>query len=243
MPSTSKESGGTPSRRRTRTVDREFHRLDGSSIDVAFMQSWSDQHIVCHNGFKVLKLPYKVMAVDWSSPDFGKQWETVPKFSMCIFLPDAKEGLWSLVEKMAPSPEFLHVHLPVKSVSVGIVCVPRFKLSFGGSIVNNLKSLGLNLAFDPFMASMTEMVKEEATEGRMYVDDVIHKAVIEMNEEGSVAAAAVESDDDMGFSLYDDYEPPKPVDFVADHPFAFFIIEETSGAIVFAGHVLDPSVE
>ncbi|OEL14086.1 hypothetical protein BAE44_0024894 [Dichanthelium oligosanthes] len=74
---------------------------------------------------------------------------------------------------------------------------------------------------------MTEMVKDEATEVRIYVDNVIHKAVIEMNEEGTVAAAAVESDDTMGFSLYNDYVPPKPVDFVANHPFGFFIIEET----------------
>jgi serpin B len=33
------------------------------------------------------------------------------------------------------------------------------------------------------------------------------------------------------------------VDFVADHPFAYFIVEEATGAIVFAGHVLDPSRE
>jgi serpin B len=45
----------------------------------------------------------------------------------------------------------------------------------------------------------------------------------------------------MGFSL--DYEKPKQVDFIADHPSAFFIIEETSGSVIFAGHVLDPSRE
>nr|BAC79636.1 hypothetical protein [Oryza sativa Japonica Group]BAD31442.1 hypothetical protein [Oryza sativa Japonica Group] len=54
-----------------------------------------------------------------------------------------------------------------------------------------------------------------------------------------------ESDDDLGFSLYDGYYPPplKLVDFVADHLFAFFIVEERLQSIVFAGHVLDPSEE
>ncbi|KAL6658122.1 hypothetical protein ACP70R_003708 [Stipagrostis hirtigluma subsp. patula] len=225
------------------TVDREFHRLDGSSVDVPFMQSWSNQLIVCHEGFKVLKLPYKVMGDEASQGFNWKQWQSIPKFSMCVFLPSAQDGLPGLVEKMTSSPGFLHNHLPVKSVAVGNFRLPRFKLAFGGSIVEDLQSLGLVLPFDPLGHRMTEMVEDDATDGPIYVADVIHKAVVDVNEEGSEAAAATESDDDMGFSLYDDYEPPKPVDFVADHPFAFFIIEETSGAIIFAGHVLDPSKE
>lgn len=144
------------------------------------------------------------MDVDISPELECNQWKSMPKFCMCVFLPDTNEGLGRLVQKMASSPEFVHIHLPVISVPVGKFWLPRFKLSFGGSIKDNLKSLGLNLPFDPVMASMTEMVKDEATEGRIYVDKVIHKAVIEMNEEGNVAAAAVESDDDLGFSLYDD---------------------------------------
>jgi len=91
---------------------------------------------------------------------------------------------------------------------------------------------------------MSDLLLEEDMRG-VRVSRVIHKAVIEMNEEGSEAAAVtVVSDDDMGYSMFDDYPPPpKPVNFVADHPFAFFIVEETSGAVVFAGHVLDPSEE
>ncbi|GJN28042.1 hypothetical protein PR202_gb16137 [Eleusine coracana subsp. coracana] len=84
-------------------------------------------------------------------------------------------------------------------------------------------------------AEMTNMLLDQNVEG-LFVSTVVHKAVIEMNEEGSEAAAV---------TVFD-YEPPKPrpvVNFVADHPFAFFIVEETSGAVVFAGHVLDPSKE
>ncbi|XP_066341660.1 putative serpin-Z5 [Miscanthus floridulus] len=93
-------------------------------------------------------------------------------------------------------------------------------------------------------ANMGDFLLEE-DKRRVHVNRVIHKAVIEMNEEGSEAAAvAVESDDDMGYLMFDDYPPPpKPVNFVADHLFAFFIVEETSGAVVFAGHVVDPSKE
>jgi serpin B len=191
----------------------------------------------------VLKLPYKTMDVDGSSPDFDwMQLKSNPKFSMCIFLPDAHDGLQSLIGMITSSPKFLHNHLPSMFVPVNEFRLPRFKLTFVGGIVEDLKSLGLILPFHPLTASMSEITEVDTTDdGPIYVSEVIHKAVIDVNEEGCEAAAATESDDDMGFSL--DYEPPKQVDFVADHPFAFFIIEETSGSVVFAGHVLDPSRE
>lgn len=160
---------------------------------------------------------------------------------MCIFLPDAHDGLQGVIEKLASIPKFLHNHLPSEYVPVNKFQLPKFQLSFGGSIVEDLKSLGLVLPFLPSTASVTEIAEVDETDDPIYVSDVIHKAVVDVNEEGCEAAAATESDDDMGCSL--DYEPPKEVDFVADHPFAFFIIEETSGSIVFAGHVLDPSSE
>ncbi|RLM69112.1 hypothetical protein C2845_PM17G06490 [Panicum miliaceum] len=208
------------------TIDHQFHRLDGSTIDVPFMQIWCDQKIACYDGFKVLKLPYKTMDVDRASPDFD--WTQL--------------NPQSLIEKMTSSPNFLHDHLPSEFVPVNEFRLPRFKLTYGGSIVEDLESLGLILPFHPLTANVSEITEVDTTDdGPIYVSDVIHKAVVDVNEEGSDAAAATESDDDCGFSL--DYEPPKQVDFVADHPFAFFMIEETSGSIIFAGHVLDPSRE
>ncbi|KAL6868102.1 hypothetical protein ACP4OV_014947 [Aristida adscensionis] len=223
------------------TDDGEFRRLDGSSVEVPFLRSWAYQYIACHEGFKVLKLPYEVLE------NFNfKLYHSQPRFSMCVFLPDDDDGLPSLVEKIASSPEFLHDHLPRKMVPVGKFRLQKFKLAFESDIAPALKRLGLRVPFDRVKANMSDMLLEEELRG-VYVNRVVHKAVIEMNEEGSEAAAVtVESDDDMGYSPFsdDDYvAPPPPVNFVADHPFVFFIVEETSGAVVFAGHVLDPSKE
>ncbi|CAN6217071.1 unnamed protein product [Urochloa humidicola] len=73
----------------------------------------------------------------------------------------------------------------------------------------------------------------------LFVGDVLHKAVMEVNEEGTEAAAAtaILAIGSCGPLKH----PPGGVDFVADHPFAFFLMEEMSGAILFAGHVLDPT--
>jgi serpin B len=224
------------------TVDEEFHRLGHRSpVEVPFLRSWCDQWVACHDGFKVLKLPYQVSnAASW------ELYWSQPKFAMCVFLPDDRDGLRGLVEKIASSsPRFLHDHLPTESVPVGVFRLPKFKLTFDSTVRPFLEELGLRLPFDAAMADMSGMLMEGDTRA-MYINNVVHKAVIEMNEEGSEAAAVTVEMDDLGFSLFGDDDsppPPEPVDFVADHPFAFFIIEETSGSIVFVGHVLDPSEE
>ncbi|XBH83652.1 hypothetical protein VPH35_072017 [Triticum aestivum] len=232
------------------TVDHgKFHLLDGSSIEASFMrrQRLYEERIACHDGFKVLKLPYK--DADDNSPEYGlhnyKMRMSLPSFSMCVFLPDARDGLTSLVDSLTSRPEFLHEHLPRAFVPVGDFRLPKFKLSFRSSLVGILQSLGLHLPFEPSTKGLTEKMEDDDGEGvQLYVNDVIHKAVIEVNEEGSEAAAFTESDDEMGFSLFgDEPPPPKLVDFVADHPFAFFIVEETTCTIVFSGLVLDPSKE
>ncbi|CAN6287313.1 unnamed protein product [Urochloa humidicola] len=214
-----------------------FHCLDGSSIKTPFMRSWrSDHRLACHDGFKVLKLPYKDMDL------FLAEYTKLSNFSLCVFLPAARDGLPSLVDKIASYPNFLHDHLPTATGPVGVVRLPKFKLTFDTSILSLLRDLGLHLLFHQVRGDMTDMV--EAAGASMYVHDVFHKAAVEVNEEGSEAAAiTTESDTIMGFSLCEDYAPPseKPSNFIADHPFAFFIVQEISGAILFAGHVVDPS--
>jgi serpin B len=160
---------------------------------------------------------------------------------MCILLPDADDGLRSLVDAMTSRPGFLYEHMPRREVAVRDFRVPRFKQSFHHSVVDILKKLGLQLPFSP-AADLSDMMEydDSGSPIPMGLLNVIHKAVIEVNEEGTKAAAVTMV---LLQPTCCEGDPPPSVDFAADHPFAYFIVEEATGAVVFAGHVLDPSRE
>ncbi|VAI53504.1 unnamed protein product [Triticum turgidum subsp. durum] len=186
------------------------------------------QRIACHDGFKVLQLYYRT----------GLPGPASVIYSMCVFLPDDHDGLWRLTDKIASSPDFLREHLPTSTVRVGDFRLPKFKLTFSTKMINVLRDLGLNDVFNLEKSNLSGMMGEGAGR-RPALYEVLHKAVIEVNEEGTKAAAIT-----AGFGReLSTYQQPQRVDFVADHPFAFFVMEEVSGAILFAGHVLDPSRE
>ncbi|KAM0923803.1 hypothetical protein ACQ4PT_005317 [Festuca glaucescens] len=232
-----------------RTTNKLFYRLDGGTVDdVPFMKSRSSQFIAVRDGFKVLKLRYQMAQAQGyakESSDRNKRTKVSSvkptQFSMCIFLPDARDGLPNLVDMIASQPNFLHEHLPKKKVEVDEFRVPKFKLSFEGSVVTILKKLGLQLPFGD-QADLSDMVERDESGLPLVLSDVIHKAIIEVNEEGAEAAAVTMMSIRVGCSMRP-RPPPPQVDFVADHPFAYFIVEEATGAVVFAGHVLDPSRE
>lgn len=205
----------------SQTNDSEFHLLNGTSVQVPFMSSKKDQYLSSNDGFKVLRLPYK-------------QGEDARLFSMYIFLPDARDGLWSLQEKLNSKSEFLTHRLPMTKVKVGKFKLPKFKISFGFEASAVLKSLGLAL---PFSAGADLSEVADSSVGRsLYVSSVFHKSFIEVNEEGTEAAAATAAVVALR-SL-----PIGPLDFEADHPFIFIIREDVTGVVLFTGHVLNPSL-
>jgi len=178
-----------------------------------------DQFVRAFDGFKVLRLPYK-------------QGQDERKFSMYIFLPNAKDGLPALVEKVASDFELLEHMLPCNRVRVGGFKIPKFKFSYGLETSRVLKDLGLVLPFSS--GGLTKMV--DSLEGQnLLVSNIFHKSFIEVNEEGTVAAAA-------SCALVAKCIPTR-VDFTADHPFLFLIREDSTQTILFAGQVLNPLSE
>ncbi|KAL6601565.1 hypothetical protein ACP70R_044785 [Stipagrostis hirtigluma subsp. patula] len=212
------------------TKVEKFYLLGGGAVDAPLMRSGRRQMIAVHDGFRVLKLPYTA-----PSSTGDKRAE----YSMCFFLPDARDGLWGMVDEMAASPDFVRDHLPAAAVKVGKLRLPRFKMTFTRKLTGVLRGMGLEVTFDRDKADLSDMAEDDGSGMPLYVSGVVHKAVVEVNEEGTEAAASTVGS--VGIGAARRMAPPVTVDFVADHPFAFFIIEEVCGAIVFAGCVLDPT--
>jgi len=202
------------------TKEYDFYLLNGRSVQVPFMTSKKKQDASAFDGFKVLRLPYE-------------QGEDDRRFSMYFFLPDAMDGLPSLVEKVGSGSRFLHRHLSREKIELGVFRIPRFKISFGFEASNVMKELGLVF---PFCArgDLTEMVDSEVGQA-LYVSSMFQKSFIEVNEEGTEAAAVTAA----AFVPLCARRIEK-LDFIADHPFLFLVKEDTSGMVLFIGHVLNP---
>ncbi|KAL1533322.1 NADH:ubiquinone reductase (H(+)-translocating) [Salvia divinorum] len=201
------------------TKDHEFFLLNGSSVKAPFMTSKNKQYVRAFDGFKVLGLPYK-------------QGEDKRKFSMYIFLPEAKDGLPALIEKFTSQSGFIEQHLPHQQVKVGDFWIPKFKIAFDFEASEVLKGMGLVLPFTG--GGLTEMV-DSSTGQNLYVSNIFHKSLIEVNEEGTEAAAATAAVVRLRALLIDDKQ-----DFVADHPFLFVLRENMTGVVLFIGQVLNP---
>jgi len=97
-----------------------------------------------------------------------------------------------------------------------------------------LESMGMKDAFDMDKANFSGM---DGNPNWLYIGAVLHKAFIDVNEEGTEAAAAT------GVLMKEKSAPEEPIIFRADHPFLFLIRDNLTGSILFMGRVSNPSME
>jgi serine protease inhibitor len=117
---------------------------------------------------------------------------------------------------------------------LGTIQIPRFKLDCRARLVPALKALGMERAFDPDRAEFDGVQTKQPP---IWIDQVLHRAVAEVNEEGTEAAAATAI---MQCLSAQNQRPPRHFQMIVDRPFFVVIRDETSGTILFMGWVGDP---
>ncbi|XP_057419322.1 serpin-ZX-like [Lotus japonicus] len=214
----------------SRTIYDKFRLLDGSSVRVPFMRSNEKErfkYISTFDGFKVLRLSCK------------QGTDKKRRFSMYIFLPDAKNGLPALIERLASESGFLKGKFPRRKAAIRHFRIPKFDISFELEASHVLMELGVVSPFSSTDADFTKMVEVNSPlDELLYADSVFHKAFIKVDEEGTTAAAATA----MLLASRSGPSVRAGIDFVADHPFFFLIREDFTGTILFIGQVLHPNV-
>jgi serpin B len=154
--------------------------------------------------------------------------------TMVILLPKKTDGLTSLEKSMTGEKLARWLADVRKGHRRVAVTLPRFKTTTTFELGKTLAAMGMPLAFDPAKADFSGM---NGGKEPLWIGAVIHKAFVDVNEEGTEAAAAT-AVVMVGAAAM---EPQKPVVFTADHPFIFLIRDTSTGAILFMGRVTNPS--
>jgi len=194
-----------------RTEDSTFTLADGQKIDVATMNQKAEFGYMETDTFQALELPY----VD-------------EELSMVILLPKQFDALDEFEKTL--TPDNLSQWLAKIHKREVVVFVPKFKMTSQFSLASVLKSIGMKDAF----SSNADFSGINGKRG-LFISAVIHKAYVEVNEEGTEAAAAT----GVVMRLTSIGPAPIPV-FRADHPFLFLIRDNLTGSILFIGRVANP---
>ena len=195
------------------TRDEIFHVSSDKTTTAPLMHKTDDFKFTAVDGLKALELPY-------GNGDL----------STVVLLPDEIDGLAALEQKL--SYESLTRWMNGLQRRKVRVFLPRFKLTSEFSLSTVLAAMGMPLAFDQKRADFTGIGTEEG----LYISAVLHKAFVDVNEEGTEAAAATA----VVMRALAAMIPTEPPLFRADHPFLFLIVDNRTKSILFFGRVINP---
>ena len=150
--------------------------------------------------------------------------------SMVVLLPREPDGLKGVEDLL--NPQTLDRWLAQAREQKVAVSLPKFKMSAQFSLAKPLAEMGMTDAFSP-NANFSGMDGERD----LFISAVVHKAFVDVNEEGTEAAAATGVVMRMNAVMM---PRPTPI-FRADHPFIFLIRDTRSGSILFLGRLVDPT--
>jgi serpin B len=197
------------------TQEEDFHLAAGGTVKAPLMHQTAKLNYFSGGSFQAVEIPYKS-----------------GELSMIVLLPNDAAGLPALEQSLTAA----NVQQWLSQLRGGtkvILTLPKFKMTQQFFLGGTLSAMGMAQAFQKGAADFSGMTGKRD----FWISAAIHKAFIDVNEEGTEAAAATGI---VMRSMAMQREQP-PIVFRADHPFVFLIRDNRSGGILFMGRVADPT--
>jgi serine protease inhibitor len=197
------------------THELPFTFGDGGNKPVPMMNQESTFEYTSNNLFSAVHLPY------------GKG-----QYQMTVILPNANKTTGD-VKTQLTNDNWNGWMKEFQSKEHVVVTMPRFKFSWKMTLNNILAVMGMPTAFSPLKADFSGI----AGDVNLYISFVIHKTYVDVNENGTEAAAVTA----VGISVTSmPVDPPQKINFKVDRPFLFALSEKTTGTILFIGEMNAP---
>jgi serpin B len=192
------------------TTDSAFTLLDGGQVQVPMMRQTEGMGYALGEDYQIIERAYVggSMAMDIILPDAG-QFEAVEAAMDAAWLAEALAGLQGAEIDLS---------------------MPRFEFESEVGLTQVLQDMGMPTAFSD-AADFSGMDGA----GRLFISDVLHKAFVSVNEEGTEAAAAT------AVIMALTAAPAEPIRVSIDRPFIFLIRDLQTGAVLFVGRVMNPA--
>jgi serpin B len=201
------------------TTIQDFRLLNNDEVPTPMMKQDGEYQYVETGNIQMVRLPYE-------DDNLG----------MYIILPDRETDFIQFLNSI-DSDKFLDLQKQM-SRREGTLVIPKLKLDYEIMLNDVLKAMGMQIAFGAKadFGKMTES-EDEPEDERLYISRVRHKAFVEINEEGTEAAAATA----VIMAKCESIAPTtERFTFVADHPYLFLIQDKNTDAILFMGSITNP---
>jgi serpin B len=198
---------------KSKTKDGPFTLLNGAKKKQPLMSQSGRFRYYENEKFQAVSLPYGA-----------------GRMSLYVFLPSPNSDLRAFVANL--NTENWESWTPQFRSTPGDIVLPRFKLEYDIVLNQALKTLGMSAAFDPQNANFSEMYAKTSS-ANVFIGEVKHKTFVEVNEEGTEAAAAT-----SGGMHLTSFQPPFKM--VVDRPFFCAIVDNTTKTILFMGSIVEP---
>jgi serpin B len=200
----------------------EFFSLTRSRQEmVPTMLQRANHAVVSRKGYRAIRLPYAVRSL-----------------ALVVALPDEVEGLDDVARRL-DHDELTQMRAALRKAPPRpvVLMLPRFKSEYTADLKDVFQKAGMTLAFDARRSDFSGLTGVSPQVAPTAIDQIVHKAVIEVSEEATEAAAATA----IGIRVTSIVpRPGAPLQFRVDRPFLYYLVDDATGAVLFQGQAMDP---